>query len=39
MRCWTFALWDLWVMMGDGDEMRQSFDCIDDFPFEGVYCG
>jgi len=26
-------------MMGDGDEMRQLFDCIDDFPFKGVYCG
>jgi hypothetical protein len=39
MRCWTHALWDLWAMMGDGDEMRQLFDCIDDFPFEGVYCG
>ncbi|CAI7624023.1 unnamed protein product [Penicillium palitans] len=39
MKCWTYALWDLWVMMGDGDEMRQLFDCIDDFPFEGVYCG
>jgi hypothetical protein len=39
MRCWTYALWDLWAMMGDGDEMRQLFDCIDDFPFEGLYCG
>ncbi|KAJ5143147.1 uncharacterized protein N7515_001934 [Penicillium bovifimosum] len=39
MRCWTSALWDLWTMMGDGDEMRQLFDSIDGFPFEGVYCG
>jgi hypothetical protein len=39
MKCWTFALWDLWAMMGDGDEMRQLFDCIGDFPFEGLHCG
>ncbi|CAI7662919.1 unnamed protein product [Penicillium discolor] len=38
MKCWN-ALWDLWAMMGDGDEMRRLFDCIDAFPFEGVYCG
>ncbi|CAI7575832.1 unnamed protein product [Penicillium discolor] len=39
MRCWTRCLWDLWMMMGDASEMRQLFDGIDDFPFEGVYCG
>jgi hypothetical protein len=39
IRCWTRALWDLWAMMGDGDEMRKLFDCIDDYPFKGVYCG
>lgn len=39
MRCWTWCLWDLWMMMGDASEMRQLFDGIDDFPFEGVYCG
>ncbi|KOS42825.1 hypothetical protein ACN38_g6246 [Penicillium nordicum] len=39
MKCWTYTLFDLWSMMGDGDEMRMSFCRIDDFPFEGVYCG
>jgi hypothetical protein len=39
MKCWTYTLFDLWSMMGDGDEMRMSFCRIDDVPFEGVYCG
>jgi hypothetical protein len=25
-------------MMGDGDEIRELFDCINDSPFEEVYC-
>ncbi|KAJ5323141.1 hypothetical protein N7452_011430 [Penicillium brevicompactum] len=39
MKCWPYVLFDLWSMMGDGDEMRMSFCRIDDDPFEGVYCG
>jgi hypothetical protein len=38
MKCWTRALWDLWTMMCDGDEMRMSWEIIDDFCPE-VYCG
>ncbi|KAJ6109404.1 hypothetical protein N7486_001639 [Penicillium sp. IBT 16267x] len=37
MKCWTRALWDLWMMMIDGGEMRMLYDGIDDFPFEGVF--
>jgi hypothetical protein len=37
-KCWTRALWDLWTMMCDGDEMRMSWEIIDDFCPE-VYCG
>ncbi|CAG7991152.1 unnamed protein product [Penicillium salamii] len=45
MKCWPYVLFDLWSMMGDGDEMRGSFcriedpDDDEDFPFPGVYCG
>ncbi|CAI7586168.1 unnamed protein product [Penicillium manginii] len=40
MKCWTQTLWFLWQNMGDGDEMRQLYDMIDDYPgFEGVFCG
>ncbi|CAG8921027.1 unnamed protein product [Penicillium salamii] len=44
MKCWPFVLFDLWSMMGDGQEMRVSFCRVDDdyhqvFPFPGVYCG
>ncbi|KAJ5661084.1 uncharacterized protein N7484_000456, partial [Penicillium longicatenatum] len=35
MKCWTRALWDLWIMMIDGGEMSMLYDSIDDFPFEG----
>lgn len=43
MKCWTQTLWFLWENMGDGEEMRQLYDMIDDIPifpgFEGVFCG
>jgi hypothetical protein len=39
MKCWTHVLWFVWSNMGDGDEMRNLYYDIDDFPFEGVYSG
>ncbi|OJJ70184.1 hypothetical protein ASPBRDRAFT_45481 [Aspergillus brasiliensis CBS 101740] len=38
MKCSPRALWDLWKMMGDGEEMRNSWEDMDETD-EGVYCG
>lgn len=38
MKCSPRALWDLWKMMGDGEEMRNSWEDMDDMD-GGVYCG
>ncbi|KAL7655329.1 unnamed protein product [Aspergillus niger] len=38
MKCSPRALWDLWKMMGDGEEMRNSWEDMDEMD-EGVYCG
>ncbi|KAJ5160351.1 uncharacterized protein N7482_007355 [Penicillium canariense] len=38
MKCWSRVLWDLWKMMCDGDELRMSYEKIDDF-CDGVYSG
>ncbi|KAF3388503.1 hypothetical protein F1880_003869 [Penicillium rolfsii] len=37
MKCWPLALWDLWTMMCDSDDMGLSWSKIDDFCPE-VYC-
>ncbi|PLN76229.1 hypothetical protein BDW42DRAFT_199011 [Aspergillus taichungensis] len=38
MKCSPRALWDLWKMMGDGEEMRNAWDDIHAI-HGGVYCG
>jgi hypothetical protein len=37
MKCWTRALWDLWTMMCDGDEMSMTGEKIDEFCPEVYY--
>lgn len=41
MKCWTHALWFFWECMADSEEMRKSYDSIEDSDslFEGVFCG
>ena len=38
MKCSPRALLDLWKIMGDGEEMRCSWEDLDEID-EGVYCG